>query len=410
MKTLLSIRPQLRFTLVLFLFVAGLFGCAKSGQDLYKDGLMEFENGNITIAQERFEAAIEKDPGLVAAYRHLVKIYTYQNETEKLIATLKKLVEQQPFNTEVSLQLASQYLQQGQFDEGLKIYEDLAASAVNEKEKQAFQYQIEALKSAKDRQERIQLLTRQLSNDPNNPTINMDLGVLYFKMGQNLSIAGKTSLGNDFLEKSMNLLDNAKKRLEERLAKNPEVSDAKITLASVYFEIGQNYLFNRNAGEATEYFKKALEQHPTVAKYHFVLSQLYYTQKQFPEAIKAVQDALEQDPENVLYYENLGRYCAAQKDFEGCIAALEKANELSPETGKYLFQMAVLYDQQKKGSLDTLIDLLKQAVERDPKETQYRFSLAGFLGQQKRYDECLAELKQIISLDPNGTWPKMLER
>ena len=414
MRKLLQVSPSLRLAAILLLIAAGLLGCAKSAQDLYKDGLMELENGNITIAQERFEAAVEKDPSLIAAHRHLVKIYSYQKETEKLIVTLQKLVEQQPFNTEVSLQLASQYLQQGQFDQGLKIYENLAASAVNEKEKQAFQYQIQALKSAKDRQERIQVLTKQLSSDPNNPIINMDLGDLYFKMGQNLSLAGKTSLGDDFLEKSMNLLDNAQKRLEERLAEKPEASDAKIALASVYFEIGQHYLFNRKADEAIEFFQKALQYHPSVAKYYFVLSQLHFTQKQYPEAIQAVQKAIELEPDSVLYYENLARYCAANKDFEGCIAALEEANNLSPESGKYLFQMAVLYDQQKKGDKDTLIKLLKQAVSREPDEAQYRFSLAGFLGQEKQYEESLAELKQIINRNPGGPWAErsrqMIER
>lgn len=395
--------------LLSIVLMAGALGCSKSPQELYKDGLMELERKNLDAAQERFEAAVAADPTQVNAYKHLIRIYEMKKDTPKTIEALKHLIEQQPFNNEAQTQLAGIYLREGRFEEGHAIYRDLASSAVNAQEKARFERLLEVLQVARERQERIGELKKQLGEDPENPAISLELGGLYFKVGQNLALAGQNDNGKDYLNQSRILLDRARERYEENLQASPESAEAKIGLASSYFELSQHYLFSTDAESAIGQLKKAIEIAPEISKYHFVLSQLYGAQKKNQEAIKSIRKAIELEPGMPLYQETLSRYLAAEDDLEGSLKALKEADRAEPGTGKYLFQMAVLYEKNNKPR-PQIIELLEQAVEREPNSAQYRFSLAGFLGQEKRYDESLAQLKEVVKLGRGSRWEQLAQQ
>lgn len=395
--------------LALTLLIAGVLGCSKSPQELYKDGLMELERKDLDAAQERFEAAVAADPTQVNAYKHLIRIYEMKKDTPKTIEALKQLIAQQPFNTEAQTQLAGIYLREGRFEEGHAIYQDLASSAVNPQEKARFERILEVLQVARERQERIAELKKQLGEDPENAAISLELGGLYFKVGQNLALAGQNDNGKDYLNQSRILLDRARERFEENLQASPASAEAKIGLASSYFELSQHYLFSTDAESAIGQLKKAVEIAPEISKYHFVLSQLYGAQKKNKEAIQSIRKAIALEPGMTLYHETLSRYLALEDDLEGSIEALKEADRAEPGTGKYLFQMAVLYEKNDRPR-SQIIELLEQAVEREPNSPQYRFSLAGFLGQEKRYDESLAQLKEVVKLGRGSRWEQLAQQ
>lgn len=408
---ILSWQGRIRFVSLLWLMgaILGAMGCSKSPQELYKDGLMELERGNLDAAQERFEAAVGADPAQVNAYRHLIRIYEMKKDTAKTIEALKRLIDQQPFNTEAQTQLAGIYLREGRFEEGHAIYQDLVSSAVNPQEKARFERILEVLQVARERQQRIGELKKRLSEDPENPAISLELGGLYFKVGQNLALAGQNDSGKDYLNQSRILLDRARERFEERLQASAESAAAKIDLASAHFELSQHYLFSTDADGAIEQLHRAIEIAPEIAKYHFVLSQLYGARKNHDKAIESIREAIALEPGMTLYHETLSRYLAAEDDLEGSINALKEADRAEPGTGKYLFQMAVLYEKNDKPR-PQIIELLEQAVDREPNSPQYRFSLAGFLGQDKRYDDSLAQLKEVVNLGRGTRWEALAQQ
>jgi len=385
------------------------FGCAKSADDLYKDGLVELEKGNIEIARQRLEAALEQDPDLMSAYRHLARIYGLQNETDKLIQTLERWVEKQPFESTPRRQLAALYLQKSRFEEALKIYEDLAASAVNEQEKEAYQKWVGMLQRAQERQVEIKQLEAQLGQEPDNPGLNRELGALYFRVGQNFVVTGQKEPGKQLLQRSHTLLEQAKNLLETQIAEEREVASARIELASVYFELGQHALLPADAEQAIGLFEKAIAYRPDQPKYYFVLSQLHGNRKEYPQAIAAVKKAIRLDPETALYYEALSRYSLKAEDQKECEAALRQADQVSPNSGNYLFNLAVLYEKWGRDRSDTM-QLLEKALEKEPENAQYRFSLAGFLGQEKRYKESLAELREVLRVGAGTRWESLAQQ
>lgn len=391
---------------LLILAVILTFGCAKSAQDLYKDGLAELEANNLDTAQERLEAAVLQDPTLVTAYRHLVRIYELKRQPDQVAKTLERWIEQEPFNNQARFELARQYLRQGEFDRSLKLYEELTRSAVNDQERRTYQRMLDLLVRAREREERIHQLKVELASNPDDPLVNHELGVIYFKVGQSFVVAGRSEMGRGFMEQSLTLIERAKLLLEKTLDAEPQAADARIELASVYYDLGQYHLFEGRTDEAVATFRQATELNPHDAKSYFVLSQIFNTQKDTKQAIAMIREAIERQPDSALYQEVLSGYYLALEDYVSSEAALQEADRLSPSSGKYLFNLAILYERQGKAHSE-VIPLIEKAIAKEPGNPQYRFSLAGFLGQEGQFEESIAQLREVIRVGGGTEWEGM---
>ena len=140
-----------------------------------------------------------------------------------------------------------------------------------------------------------------------------------------------------------------------------------------------------------------------------MLSQLYAKEKRLDDAISAVRQAIELNPNSAIYYDRLSQYLENQGQSEESIEALRQADRLSPNSGQYLFKLAFLGEQQGTERA-AVMDLLRQAIKKEPNNPRYRFSLAGFLGKENRYEECLAELREVVRLGAGTQWEQMARR
>jgi len=380
-----------------------LAGCAKSAQDLYKDGLLELEQGNLDLAQERFEAAIEQDPNLVGAYRNLSRIYEAKNQPEKAVPLLEKWVTLEPFNTVAHLRLARYYVRQGRFEQARVIYEDLAASATTPKERQSYQQALEVLVHAQEQQQRISELQAQLAERPNDPALSWELGSLYLKIGQSFIVAGRHEAGRSFVKQSRAFLEQTQRLLEQQLAAGAEAASANIYLASVCFDLGQHQLFESDPPGAMESIEKAISLNPDEAKFYFVLAQLQAKDNQVEQAIATLGKAIQRKPKVALYHDTLSGLLASQGRTAEAEASLREADRLSPRSGLYLFKLAQFQQEQDK-PLAEVIALLRQAIEKEPGNPQYRFSLSGFLDQQGAREESIAQLREVIRISGGTPW------
>jgi tetratricopeptide (TPR) repeat protein len=381
-------------------------GCAKSAEDLYKDGLVELEAGRIDIAQQRLEAAVEKDPSMTGAYKHLARIYEIQKMPDKVTETLEAWARQVPYRSEIRANLAQQYIRQGRMDEAAELYEELASSALNEKERKTYRRMLDGLKRSMDRREQAQGLTAQLAADPKNVTAALELGQLFFDSGQRLTISGQKNTGQEYLSRSMGLFEQVRAQSSRQLEQEPAAASAKINLASAYFGIAGHYLFTTEADKALEYLNKAREANPDEPKFYFVLSQLRSKEKDLDGAIEAVNRAIELAPDKALYLATLATYYQADGQMENSVETLRRADRITPDSGKYIFQIAVMKEKED-APVAEIISLLEQAIEKEPENAQYRFSLAGFLGQEQKYEQSVAELQEVIRVGAGSRWENL---
>jgi tetratricopeptide (TPR) repeat protein len=384
-----------RWALSWVLLLVFLAGCSKTPEELYKDALMEMESGQVEVARQRLEAVIDQDPTMVKAYQHLLNIYLTKNDISEAVVLLEKWRDQQPFNAQVQVQLAGLYLRSDRFDEALGIYEDLIASTKDARQKASWERSVQILKTGRQRQDRIGELTRQLGQDTGNPVLYLELGSLYFKVGQNFTVARRTEMGQGYLEKAYELLSQAQKLATEQAESGAATAEDQVLAASAEYHLGQYHLFHVDFEKAIEAFQMAREYDPEEPLFPFVLGQVYLQREKTDLALEMIKKAIEIAPERAAYYMKLSEVYDVLEMPEESYEALRKADAVTADEATYLFLLAKKKDEAG-AEPEEIIAILEEAMDKEPDNLQYRFSLAGFLGQAGRDEESLEQLREVI--------------
>ncbi len=172
--------------------------------------------------------------------------------------------------------------------------------------------------------------------------------------------------------------------------------------ATIYFELGKNYLEQKEYKKAYESFEKATKIDPNNRWFWVGMYDVCYENKEFEKAIpivlKLIEFKKEYKEELVSLYMNADQYDNA----------LELINELNDQVGK--LEMREIYKseilQDPKFHSAERVNLLEQ-IKKNPKEESNYIALI-FLYNKNNQEELAQQIAKKLELEiPNSDWAKV---
>lgn len=180
------------------------------------------------------------------------------------------------------------------------------------------------------------------------------------------------------------------------------------------FEKFQLYTILEKDKQATDEVNKLINKYPNETRYKVLLGDIYLDQNQPKKALELYQNVQKLEPDNPFVYVSLANYYNKQNQLDKAMDAIVSAlknPKLPSETkmnilGQYVDRL--LTNEQK---IDETERLFKMLIEMYPLEEMPYAYYSIFLQNQKRNDEALAELENIININPknDAAWKTALQ-
>lgn len=117
-----------------------------------------------------------------------------------------------------------------------------------------------------------------------------------------------------------------------------------------------------------------------------------------PEAVKALELLKDGDYEPVQVNQFLYQEYVELKDTASYVALLQNASKRFPQEPWFLQNLINHYIFSNQ--MQTAIEYLQQAIEREPKVTQYHIIMGNILNEQGEYDNAIACYHKALEIDP----------
>ena len=285
---------------------------------------------------------------------------------------------------------------------------------------------------------KIEKLTSQIKDEPENPTLHYELGRVYIEKKKYHSalkalveaIRLKEDYGDAYREKGITLFYLkkyfvAQNALKKSFALNPANADIATDLGSIsiatgnlkkslrFLKIAQirdnnmHIVFNNMGAahaeigqnkQAIGYWEKALEIHPLMTEVHINMGVVYERMGKKKKAIAAYQKALEQDNRNTIAHYNLGVIHAKNKDIPKAVESWQKASKLDSKDEKVLTSLGWAYESlgKKKKALQENL----KAIKLEPFNSQTHYAVGRIQSDLGNFDKALDALGKAVNLDP----------
>lgn len=180
------------------------------------------------------------------------------------------------------------------------------------------------------------------------------------------------------------------------------------------FEKFQLYAILNKEKQAIDEFNKLILKYPKESKYKVLLGDIYLDQKQPKKALELYRSVQKEEPDNPFVYVSLANYYKQQnepeKAMESIVSALKNPKLPSHTKMEILGQYVdrLLTNEQK---IDETEGLFKMLIEMYPFEELPHAYYAVFLQNQNRDDEAIAELENLIGINPknDAAWKTILQ-
>ncbi|MHC5023257.1 MAG: tetratricopeptide repeat protein, partial [Planctomycetota bacterium] len=224
--------------------------------------------------------------------------------------------------------------------------------------------------SAKELRTSITALESMLRLEPDDPSLQVDLGLSYLQ-------AGRTADGVA--------------RLQAALRADPDYAPGHVNLGTVLNGQGRT-------DEAIRHFRRAIALDPTSVEAHHNLGAILLQRREVEEAMLLLAEAVRLDPDHAPSRQQLGNALLAAGRVDDGIGHLRHAVRLDPGLANAQYNLAVAL--RGRGTPDEIIAHLRRAAEANPQFVEAHYNLALALSRQGRYDDAIAHLRRAVELRP----------
>ena len=180
-------------------------------------------------------------------------------------------------------------------------------------------------------------------------------------------------------------------QMEQALAKNPNDPKVNIALGVAYLERGEN-------ARALERLQHAVKVAPDSAEAHNWLGVVLLDRADFPQGIAALRKAIALDPKYARAYANLGSALAKSGELDEAVDVFRKALALEPESIAAHFNLGMAL--REKGDLEAALHHLRRVVEADAGNASMHYELGQTLRQSGELGGAIAEFERALEINP----------
>jgi cellulose synthase operon protein C len=408
-------------------------------------GAVEFQLRSYVQAEALLSKAVSAVPELVLARRLLIMTYLRSGQPAKALATLNQGISKGIKDPEIDSIAGEVYLQNGETKKAEEFFAKAAKAApkdarkqtslalahlVSGKEELAFGELQEvaasdsgvtadmALISAHLRRNELDKALKAIDGlekkQPDKPLAhNLRGRTLLAKKdvaGARKSFERAVALSPNYFPAVASLAaldlaekkpENAKKRFNDVLAKEPKNSQALLALAELSDRTGAP------KDEVAVLIGKAIEANPTEATARLLLVEFHLGNKQLPKALAAAQSGVAALPENPDLLDALGRVQLASGESNQALATFNKVVALQPSATRPLLRLA---DAQLVGkNRDGAVQSLKKALDVKADLLEAQRPLIQLHLQDKKYAEAQTLAKLVQKQRPKEPVGYLLE-
>jgi tetratricopeptide (TPR) repeat protein len=227
---------------------------------------------------------------------------------------------------------------------------------------------------ARQYQEAVVLLERQLGRDPNDAKVRVAAGTSYFMM--------------DNYPKAAELFRPA-------LAEPPDDP-------GVLYAMGASLAHTGDAASAQRIFLRMIEKNPNSAEIHLALGQAYADQDQYKSAVTEFTRALELDPKVQGAHFGWGLVLLHGGNFEG--AAKQFAEELASHPNDVVSKYHLAYSYLMQQQSEPGVALLNEVIQEKPDYAVAYYELGKALLERGDVKPAIERLETAARLDPEGEY------
>ena len=172
--------------------------------------------------------------------------------------------------------------------------------------------------------------------------------------------------------------------------------------ATVYFELGKNYLASKDYKNAYGSFERATQIDPTNEWFWVGMYDVSYETRNFSQAIVVINKLITFDTK---YKEDLTSLYMATNQFD---KALDLINELNATSGKTerreMYKIQILSEGKYQ---NTEISNLITQIERDPKEESNYIALINLYSRNNEEEKAFETAKKLAEAIPTSEWAQV---
>ena len=368
----------------------------------------------------------------------LLYIYKKAGDVKGISSTLQRLVNENPKDIELRIELADYYEKQGNLRAAADQYESLQ-KIVSEDQAPAVYTRLGYLYSKMDRtEEAIAAYTKAIELEPQDADIYYSLSYLYEKTGdtkkaeENLSKAleinkndmeGRLKLAQALL--AQDELDKASDYAEQVLAKDPESMDALLLLAAIKEKSGEKdklievykkihsldpgndtVLYNLagleyesgNTDESLIHFERYLTLHPEDREVHKILFNIYKTKNDGDSAYKHALALVDLNPGEMEPYRYIFEYLSSKSEYEEIIRIAKEGLKARPTETELMEYLVAAY--LKTGKEELAENQMEELVKAHPEDIPLLLRLGKFKESRGELEDALQIYRKIIELSP----------
>jgi cellulose synthase operon protein C len=188
--------------------------------------------------------------------------------------------------------------------------------------------------------------------------------------------------------------EEAKKRFQSLLVKNPSHLQALLALAEISARMGGT------KEEIAELLRKAIAAHPTDMVPRLLMGDLYLRFSDLKAALVVAQDAVIAIPESPTALDALGRALQALGDYDQAIVTYQKLAEMQPHSPQPHLRIAEVYMLTK--NREAVSRSLRRALEIAPDLLKAQSALYALAVDSKAYTDALALARLVQNKRPTN--------
>ncbi len=180
-------------------------------------------------------------------------------------------------------------------------------------------------------------------------------------------------------------------QMEQALAKNPDDPKVNVALGVAYFERGEN-------ARALERLQHAVKVAPDSAEAHNWLGVVLLDRADFPQGIAALRKAIALNSKYTRAYANLGSALAKSGELDEAVEVFRKALALEPKNIAAHFNLGMAL--REKGDLEAALHHLRLVAEADAGNASVHYELGQTLRQSGELGGAIAEFERALAINP----------
>ena len=338
--------------------------------------------GDNKAAAEMLRKLAEKNPS-PRSLTSLAEVYEQLKDYALAAETLRKALEQQPGNADLKHALAQDLLLADQYDDALKLYQDLVAD--DPKDTQSLLRISQIYRQKKDFTKASEAAAKAKELDPNN------LEILYNDVNL-LEAEGRIP---DAIKTLKGILDST--------AKKSYTASDKSNRTLLLNRLGYLYRQVEQYQQAVDVFHQIIDLDPDDApRATAAIVETYLLAKDFPKAEAEADAALKKypnDPDVRSLHANL-------------LADMGKTDQALAETRKLLdgkndlkvyLSLASIYDKSKNFSeMAKMLDAAEKLSKSNEEKESVLFSRGAMYERMKNYPAAEAEFRKVLDINPEN--------